>query len=296
MTGLLTAPLVVRGRALPPPLLVLLAAVGATLLAVVASSAWSGRGDDHAYWLAARRLVAGEPLYDPSAAPGTPFAFWYPPVVAQLLAPVALALPAGAFSAVWTAGLLGCLWWLAGRRILPALALVAFLPVAVELGYRNIHLFMAVLIVLAIRRSALWWVAAIALQVTPAIALLHLVTARRWRAVGAIVAVGALALVASVALSPGAWRDYAAVVLARAGGEVASFLPIAFPVRLGAGAVLAALSGRAAGRRGDLLLVLAVVLAQPTFWTTALATAVAAPALQLGRAKKANPADSPTDR
>lgn len=293
MTDPLTAPFVVRGRAFPAPLLVLLAAVGATLLAVVATSAWPGRGDDHAYWLAARRLVAGDPLYDPAAAPGTPFAFWYPPVVAQVLVPLALALPAGVFSALWTAGALGCLWWLAGRRVLPALALVAFVPVAVELAYRNVHLLVAALVVLAIRRSPLWWVAATALQVTPAIALLNLLAARRWRTVATIVAVGALALAASVALSPGAWRDYASIVLTRADGETASFLPIPFPVRLGAGVLLATISGRIGPRWGEPLLVLAVVVAQPTFWTTALATLVAVPALRWVRTKTANPSASP---
>ena len=43
------------------------------------------------------------------------------------------------------------LWWLAGRDVLLALALIAFPPVAVEFWYRNIHLILAVLIVLAIR-------------------------------------------------------------------------------------------------------------------------------------------------
>ena len=44
--------------------------------------------DEYAYWLAGARLAAGEPLYDLAAAPNTPFAYWYPPPLAQVLAPL----------------------------------------------------------------------------------------------------------------------------------------------------------------------------------------------------------------
>jgi peptidoglycan/LPS O-acetylase OafA/YrhL len=57
---------------------------------------------------------------------------------------------------LWIVLLLACLWWLGGRDPLTAVALIAFLPVAVELPARNIHLVLAVLAVLALRRSPLF--------------------------------------------------------------------------------------------------------------------------------------------
>ena len=76
-------------------------------------------------------------------------------------------LSADGFAVVWTALLLGCLWWLGGRNVLVALALIAFLPVAVELRVRNVHLVIAVLAVLALRRSWAFWIPATAIKITP---------------------------------------------------------------------------------------------------------------------------------
>ena len=52
----------------------------------------------------------------------------------------------------WLMGL--ALFWLAGRDVLRTLALVAFPPVAVEFWFRNVHLFLAVLVVLGLRRAS----------------------------------------------------------------------------------------------------------------------------------------------
>ena len=74
-----------RGR--PTPLLIGLAAIGGVFLLVVAVNRWGTPSDEHAYWLAAQRLIDGEPIYDPTATSVTPYAYWYPPFVAQVLAP-----------------------------------------------------------------------------------------------------------------------------------------------------------------------------------------------------------------
>ena len=116
----------------------------------------------------------GLPLYDPTATSVVPYAYWYPPVFAQVLVPVALVLPSLWFTAAWTLLMLVCLWWLAGRNVLVALALVAFPPVAVELWFRNIHLVLAVLLVVAVRRPPLFPVAA-AIKLAPGSA------STRWR-------------------------------------------------------------------------------------------------------------------
>src|SRR5438045_1840506 len=92
--GSLAGRLATRGATnRPSPVLLVLAAIGATLLVVVATSHWSGQTDEHAYWLAARHLVDGQNLYDATATPGTPGLYWYPPPLAQVLVPLVIVLP-----------------------------------------------------------------------------------------------------------------------------------------------------------------------------------------------------------
>lgn len=266
---LLLQPVVVGRLTLPPLAVVVLAAIGGTLLLVVALARWSTPSDEHAYWLAARRLADGLPLYDTNATPVTPYAYWYPPVLAQVLVPFALVLPELWFTAAWTLLMLGCLWWLAGRDILVALALVAFPPVAVEFWFRNIHLVLAVLLVLSVRRSWLF-AAGAAIKLAPGLGLAWLAARGRWRDAGTAVAFGAVILLASVVVSPTAWADWASIALSRGPGDVASFLPIPFVVRAVAGLVLALAAGRLRSPWSEVLLVVAVTVALPTLWFTAL--------------------------
>ncbi len=225
---------------LPPPGLVALATIGGILLLVVAVTRWATPSDEHAYWLAAHRLLDGAPLYDPSATPVTPYAYWYPPVVAQVLAPVALVLPSLWFTAAWTLLLLGCLLWLADRQVLVALAMVAFPPVAVEFWFRNVHLVLAVLLVLGIRRSGSMFSVGAGIKLSPGLGLVWLAAKGRWRAAFMAAVVGCVILVVSVALSPGAWADWIGIATGRGPGDVASFIPLAL---LGPG------GGRAGGGR-----------------------------------------------
>src|SRR6185369_13767093 len=123
-----------------------------------------------------------------------PYAYWYPPPLAQVLAPLTAFLSADAFSVLWTALLLICLWWLGGRNVLVALALIAFLPVAVELRVRNVHLLIAVLAVLALRRHWAFWIPATALKITPVLGIGFLVAAGRWREAAKVALAGAAVL------------------------------------------------------------------------------------------------------
>ena len=104
----------------------------------------------------------------PSSAP---YAYWYPPVLAQVLLAVHARRAGLAVHCPWTVLVVGCLWYLSGRNILVALALIAFLPVALELQVRNVHLVIAALIVLALRRSWLFWIPATALKLAPGLGL-----------------------------------------------------------------------------------------------------------------------------
>ena len=296
LTSRLTSPVTMGELRLPSPLVVVLAAIGASLLVIIGTTEWQHFNDEHAYWLAGERLAAGAPLYDLAAAPNTPFAYWYPPPLAQLLAPFTSFVAADAFSVAWTILLIACLWWLAGRDVLVALAFVAFLPVAVELRVRNVHLLLAVLVVLGLRRSWVFWVPAAALKITPVLGIAYLAAAGRWREAVKVGVLGLAVLGVSVALAPGAWREFIDVVGARAGTDGGSILPIAipFPVRFAVGAALAVLAGWiSAGRlgasaigsgaigrwgpqrAGEALLVVGLTIANPTLWMTAFALLVA---------------------
>ena len=268
-------PLPVGRLTLPPPGLVALAAIGAVLLLVVALSRWATPSDEHAYWLAGRRLIDGLPIYDSSAPVGTPYAYWYPLPLAQVLAPLTLFVSDMAFTAAWTVLLLGCLMFLANRRLLVALALVAFPPVAVELWFRNVHLVLALLIVLAIRRHPVFWVPAAAIKITPVLGLLYLLAARRYRDALLVGGVGIAALGVSVLLSPGAWGAFIQVVMTQGASAGASLVPVPFPVRLLVAAGLVIVAGRMLGRRGEVLLVVALVIGNPTLWMTAFSLLIA---------------------
>jgi hypothetical protein len=264
------------GRMTLPPLgIVLLAMVGASLLIVVAVNHWALPNDEHAYWLAGQRLLHGLALYDPNATSITPFAYWYPPVVAQIVAPISAVLSSEAFSWAWTVVLLGCLVFLAGRRPLVALALVAFVPVATELWFRNVHLILAVLIVLAIRRWPVLFAVGAAIKIAPGLGIVYLAARGRWRDAGVAAVVGLAILVVSVVLAPGAWADFVDILRARGPGDASSFVPIPYVVRAIAGLALAVIAGRLTPRNGEPLLVVAIVVALPTLWFTALSTLVA---------------------
>lgn len=276
----------------PPIWMVVLAVIGGCLLLIVAVTRWGTPSDEFAYWLAGRRLLHGESLYDPTALPGTPYAYFYPPPLAQVLAPFTTIVPDGVFVAAWTALLLVCLWWIAGGRILVALALVAFIPVAVELWYRNIHLVLVVLIVLGLRASPVWLAIGTAIKGGPALALVYFVAARRYRDALVMGLAGLAMLIVSVAVSPDAWRRFIDDVAADAAGVGASIVPVPFAVRLVVAIAVALLAGVIAGRArpsppgrslepmrdirvAEAMLVVAFVLANPTLWVTSLSMLIA---------------------
>jgi hypothetical protein len=268
---------------MPSPLLVVLAAVGASLLLVVAVNRWAVPSDEHAYWLASQRLLNGEPLYDPTASIVTPYAYWYPPVLAQVLAPVAAVLPSMAFTAAWTVLLLVCVWFLGGWKPLAGLALIAFLPVAVELWFRNIHLVLAVLVVLGLRRWPALFAVGASIKLAPGLGIAYLAARGRWRDAGVATAVGIAILAVSFVISPDAWRQFIEIVTGRGPGEANGFLPIPYFIRAIVGLVLAIVAGRLRPSLGEPLLIVAITVALPTLWFTALSMLAALVALQLWR-------------
>ena len=258
----------------PKPILVILAAVGGALLLIVGVSRWGTRSDEIAYWMAAQRLTAGQPRYDPSATPVTPYAYLYPPPLAQVLAPFTHFLPDPVYVAMWTMLLLVALLYLGGWSPLRALALVVWIPVAVELSWRNVHLLIAMLVVLGLRGRPWAFAVGAAIKIAPALGVIYFLSARRWR--DALVATGAGIgiLAVSLALAPGAWLDFGS--LARgAGAWSAGLLPVPYWVRAATGITLAIVAGRTRPRVGEPLLILAITVANPSLFVTALSIPIA---------------------
>lgn len=282
----LSTPVEIGNRRFPAPGLVAAAAVGAALLAVVALTRWGGPQDEHAYWLAARRLLDGAPLYDPTAVQGTPYAYWYPPVLAQALVPVAAVLDTHTFSWAWTALLLACLWWLGGCSPLGGLALIAFLPVAVELWFRNVQLVLAVCIAGGLLGRPWLFALGAAIKVSPGLGILYLAARGRWRdAILTSLVAGAL-LAASVLLAPDLWREFIDVVLIGQGVSTgASILPVPFWVRALAAVLLTLGAARLRPSLGDPLVVVAIMVGSPTAYATGLAL-LAALAPVISRARR----------
>ena len=258
-----------------PLWLLVLAAIGASLLLVVAMARWGDPSDEHAYWLAARRLIEGQPLYDPAATIVTPYAYLYPPPLAQALVPVAAVVPSWLFSVGWTVLMGLALFWLAGRDVLRALALVAFPPVAVEFWFRNVHLFLAVLVVLGLRSASTAFAVGAAIKVSPGIGIPYLALRGQWRKAAIAAAVGAAMLTISVVLSPDAWRAYVDFALSVDPLQQSSFVAVPLPIRAAAGLVVAVVAARLPRSVGDPLLVVAVTLALPSLWVTGLSLLVA---------------------
>lgn len=256
--------------------LLVAAALGASLLVIVAVNRWSVPADEHAYWLAARRLIDGQPLYDPSATIATPYAYLYPPPLAQALVPVAAFVPSWLFNAGWIVLMGVALWWLAGRDVIHALALVAFLPVAVEFWFRNIHLFLAVLVVFGLRRWSGWLAVGAAIKLAPGLGIPYLALRGRWRAAATSILVGLGILAVSVAMSPDAWAQYVDFIRAVDPGQPSAFIAIPFPVRALVAGTLVIIASRLDEWRGDVVLVGAITLALPSLWFTGLSLLIAA--------------------
>jgi hypothetical protein len=261
---------------LPPPGTLALAMIGASLLLIVAVYRWPVPADELSYYNGARRLIEGVPLYDPTATVVTPYEYRYPPPLAQFLVPFALVMSPAVFTATWTVMLMGCLYWLAGRDIWIMLALIAFPPVAVELWFRNIHLVLAVLVVLGLRRWSGFFAIGGAIKFAPGLGIVYLAVRRRWREALVAVAVGLGILAISFLLNPSAWAQFAEITLSRGAMDESGIVAVPYALRFAFGFGLAVTAGVIRSRRwSQALLVLAVTIALPTLWFTALSTLAA---------------------
>ncbi len=243
--------------------LALVAAFGGLLLAVIVATFWMSAGDNLAYWIAGHRLATGVPIYPAAAVAFEPFAYHYPPPLAQVLAPITVVLPALAWSVLYRALMLLALWDLAGRRLLQTLALIGFVPVAIALRFENVEIFMAIGIVLGLRRWPWLFTIGGLIKVSPGLGLVYLALRRRWRDFAVSAAVGAVIVGISYALAPELWRAWIEAITGRADIVGNSLVPVPYSIRAVAGLLLTVAGGVVGRRRGELLLVAGMTIANP---------------------------------
>jgi len=210
--------------------------------------------DAHAYW--ATDLAH---LYQ-GAVVGGRDAYLYSPAFAQLIWPLTQ-LPFPVFAVLWAAAEGLCLLWL--LRPLPWSWKVPFLLLASpELVSGNIHVFLAVAIVLGFRYPAAW-AAALLTKVTPGIGLLWFAVRREWRSLA--VALGATAAIAAVSflVAPSLWPAWFSVLANNTGTGGVSELAVPIWVRLPP-AIVIVVWGALTGRRWTVPV--AATLAVPAFY------------------------------
>jgi hypothetical protein len=160
--------------------------------------------DAYAYW----SIDLGD-LYGRSFGNTSGYgAFRYTPPIGQAFS-VFDTIPWELFFGLWFAGMIAALIWLTGWTWLVLLALP---PLPLELYHGNVHLFMAVAIVLGFRYPVAW-AFIVLLKVSPGVGALWFAFRREWRSFG--IAVGATLAIAGVSfvVAPGLWREYTATML-----------------------------------------------------------------------------------
>jgi hypothetical protein len=197
-----------------------------------------------------------------------PIAYVYSPAFLQLLAPLKV-LAWEPFLGIWTVLLLLAVRFLSGPRLF-ALALVVAVP---ELIGGNIHLLVAVAIVIGFRYPAAWSLILLT-KITPGIGLLWFAVRREWRSLG--IALGATAAIAAVSLAidPRAWLEWLGVIGASVGKTSGTWaaLPIPLWFRL---PIAAAVVGWGARTDRRWVVPVAAMLALPALWYGGLAILLA---------------------
>ena len=234
--------------------------------------------DARAYWtvdldtLYARGQVGGEDAY------------LYSPAFAQLMGPLTL-LPWAVFAGLWAALNLGALVWMAGPVIAGLLLIMPRSPVIDEVGTGNIHLMLAVAIVLAFRWPGAWALPLLT-KVTPGVGVLWLAGARRWRELAIALGTTLAIVVVSFALSPQLWFDWIDVLASNVDRPIPTEIAV-IPGPLSVRTALAAVVAVAGGWQGWRWTVpVAATLALPVPWSSGLTILVAVVALTRAHLKQ----------
>ncbi len=239
--------------------------------------------DARAYWAA---WEGG--LY--TAEFGRDGAYLYSPAFAQVLWPLTL-LPWPVFAALWWGSTVVAFVWLLAplgwRWGVPAFALVLN-----ELTVGNIHAYLALVIVLGLRCSALWSFVLLT-KITPGVGLLWFAVRREWRHLTVALATTVGAVAVSAAVDHTLWLDWIRFLTDSHGAPELPGLPGArsLPWRLACAAALVVYGARTDRRW---LLAPAVLLSLPHIGHAAISLLAAIPRLRkssglTGRRERVNP-------
>lgn len=228
--------------------------------------------DTHSYW------GLRTPVYP---GPGTDdgYGFYrYSPVFLPVMVAFG-ALPWPVFAAAWIGIQAAAFVWLAGEHRWQSLA---FVPVLFELYLGNVHLLLAVAVVLGFRWPAAWAFVFLT-KITPGVGLLWFVVRREWRNLA--IAVGAtLALtLVGVLVAPHLWYDWYQSLRVTGPATGSNQIAIPLPVRIAAAAALVVWGART-DRRWTV--VVAATLALPTLWFHGLAMLMGIVALHNGQPER----------
>jgi hypothetical protein len=203
-------------------------------------------------------------------------AFHYAPPLVWLAGPLKL-LPWPQAYWLWFGILFAALVWLARSW---ALAWLAFPPVSSELFHGNVHLLIAVALVLSLRHPAAYAFIGLS-KVTPAVTALWYVARTEWRNFAIAVGSTVLVVVVAFAIAPPLWFQYLDHISSET-NEAFNLVPIPLLVRLPIAALIAVAAGRL---NRPWLLAPAATLALPLLWIHGLAILVAVTPLR--RAQRA---------
>lgn len=212
-------------------------------------------------------------------------AYLYSPVFAQIGEPFTF-LRWTVWYATWTGFSVVLLAWM--MRPAAALLTLAFPLVGNALWSGNIHFLTAAAAVLAVSVPVAWAFPLLT-KVTPGVAILWHVARREWRSLA--IAVGATALVSTISylVAPQLWSEWIAVLRGSSDAPpVNTLLPLPLAVRVALGGLIVAIGGI---RGWAWTIPVAMVVAQPVFWTAGLAVLVAVVPLSRPLAARVAPSD-----
>ncbi len=229
--------------------------------------------DTRSYW--------GFPRMHLYPGPGTDdgYGFYrYSPAFVPFLVLVS-ALPWPVFAAGWIALLVAIYIWMAGDDRWP---LLVFVPVLFEFYLGNIHLLLALAVVLGFRWPATWAFVLLT-KITPGVGLWWFVVRREWRSLAIALGATAAIVTAGLMVSPGVWRDWYVSLTVTGPAIGSNQIPLPLPIRLLA-ALLLVTWGARTDRRWTV--VVATTLALPTLWFHGLAMLVGVVALHHGQPER----------
>lgn len=228
--------------------------------------------DTRSYWGLRAPLYPG-----PGTDDGYGFYRYSPAFVPFLM--LASAVPWPVFATGWIALLVGVYIWMAGADKWP---LLVFVPVLFEFYLGNIHLLLALAVVLGFRWPATWAFVLLT-KITPGIGLWWFVVRREWRPLAIALGVTAAIVIAGVLMAPGAWRDWYVSLTVTAPSIGSNQVSVPLPIRLLA-AFLLVTWGALTDRRWTVMV--AATLALPTLWFHGLAMLVGIVALEHGQPER----------